>query len=527
MRGFSFSPTQDGPSMAHKSHSSINIALRTGMLARSSMSGWQLIPIVSFMVVSRLLFASVARSGGTDIHSFAPLTTKIYPQMGALSLGSQGATLLTKANPRLQQFRRTTSTRIGQASIAQNDQAVAEKLELAQAMITRVKRALRSLREELLDRNMFSGPVERVWVIEIISVFTPKTLAPMRPLLDRALAEILPKLSDVEALTALISSMAVARLPHEPAWRSVGDSCIKLCRDASAAQLTEMAWAFGTAGEMRPELFNALKAAMSKRIADFDDIQKRTCAWACAEVGEHAVELFGEPAVVADQDSSQIVLKALARLGSGGAHDVQALGTKQVPIVLVQDVISQQEGEELIRMADEAGLWASSSRRGARSKEGIDALRTSSSAVLSSPQHREHGVVKKIQKWAADTLAVPVTYVESLQLVRYYQGQQYGAHVDWGRSMDASLWLGGQRTATALIYLNSLPTNCGGETAFDQLNLRVSPTAGSALVWPNVDEFGQPEPLVEHRALPVLCDSVKYAVNVWVRGQALPNYSSR
>jgi hypothetical protein len=25
-----------------------------------------------------------------------------------------------------------------------------------------------------------------------------------------------------------------------------------------------------------------------------------------------------------------------------------------------------------------------------------------------------------------------------------------GAHVDWGRKQDASLWLGGQRTATAL-----------------------------------------------------------------------------
>ncbi|CAK9008853.1 2-oxoglutarate-4-dioxygenase subunit alpha-1) [Durusdinium trenchii] len=126
--------------------------------------------------------------------------------------------------------------------------------------------------------------------------------------------------------------------------------------------------------------------------------------------------------------------------------------------------------------------------------------------------------VKAIRSWASQVLKVPEDTVEALQLVRYQKGEQYSTHVDWGRKQDASLWLGGQRTATALIYLNTLPKDCGGETSFERLGIQVSPQAGAALVWPNVDSSGRPQDLVEHRAMPVLCETQKYAVNVLSAG---------
>jgi len=234
--------------------------------------------------------------------------------------------------------------------------------------------------------------------------------------------------------------------------------------------------------------------------------------------------------VNAAPEVSRRVLAALGRLAAGAgpawASGVEAHSLEPVPVVTVFGVLRAEDAEHLVRMADEGRLWRASSRRGARSVDGTDALRTSQSAVLSSPQCFQDPVTQRLRSRVASMLDMPTDFVEGLQLVRYHRGEQYGPHVDWGRAQDASLWLGGQRTATALIYLNTLPQGCGGETVFDDLGLKVSPSAGTAVLWPNVDANGVPQPLVQHRAMPVLCDETKYAVNVWVREQSLPVYGN-
>jgi len=410
------------------------------------------------------------------------------------------------------------------AAATLEDPELAERLRAAQERIRIAKLNLKVMRDSLVDQHADSEPLDRRFMASVLGLFGPESAAPMRPLLDRALSSALAEIRDTEALSALVCSMAMARLPYEPAWRSVGDAVIELCPAASGPQLVEMAWAFATAGEQRPELFAALKASMVAHAGGLEDKMKRTFAWACAEVGEHAVDTFGEPSVNAPAEASRTVLTSLTRLVARGV-DAEALCSVPLPVVAVPGVVPEAAGHELIALADEGGLWRSSSRRGARSAEGIDALRTSQSAVLSSPAHMDHPVTKSVRGWVASTLGVPMSYIEALQLVRYNRGEQYGAHVDWGQVQDASLWLGGQRTATALIYLNSMPEGCGGETVFPHLGVSVTPRAGTAVLWPNVDAAGVPQQLVEHQAMPVLCDTTKYAVNVWVRGQELPSYA--
>jgi len=400
---------------------------------------------------------------------------------------------------------------------------LASKLEAAKARVAQAKEAVSLFRTELCGRSFLSPEINQPLLTEIFLSFVPKSAAAMRePILDKALAGIIPDIgSDVEALAALVGAMAAARLPHDPAWQLMADAVAQECRGASARQLTAFAWAFATAREPRQDLWDSLKAAMAGKLGQLSADERVTFAWSCAEVNQHARDLFGDVSEFAAPEASAKMFEAIHALPG------QILLADPVPIRLVPDVLVEEHGQELIRIADDAQLWSQSSRRAARDARGEDALRTSSSAVLSLPSMFGNPAVQAVRIWASKALQVPEDFVEALQLVRYRKGEQYSTHVDWGRQQDASLWLGGQRTATALIYLNNLPDGCGGETSFDRLGVSVRPQAGAALVWPNVDVEGRPQDLVEHRALPLLCDVPKYAVNVWIREKSLPAYVGR
>eukprot|EP00930_Biecheleria_cincta_P098381 TRINITY_DN90037_c0_g1_i1.p1 TRINITY_DN90037_c0_g1~~TRINITY_DN90037_c0_g1_i1.p1 ORF type:complete len:493 (-),score=73.50 TRINITY_DN90037_c0_g1_i1:112-1590(-) len=450
----------------------------------------------------------------TGTTSNAPAITTLVPARANLRSG-----MLTKNRARI-------CSVLGAVS---NDAAMNAKIQAAHERISEAKRCLALLQDELVGRNLFSAPIDQEFVAEVLALFTPKSAAPMRPLLDKVLDQMVPALNDKDSLAALVTGLAIARLPHEPAWLAAGDATIRLCKAGCvpADVVVKLAWSFATAGEKRPDLFLEMKRASMPHLRSLSEENLKLFAWACAEVGEHFSEL-GEPPVSANQEATGNMYAALQSIMKQAATDEESgsevLLADPLPIIAMHDVLSEADASELLRIADEDGLWAPSSRRGARDVMGADAERTSWSALLSGQKNREHPVVKSIRAWAASTLHVPIEFVEALQLVRYSRGERYSSHVDWGRAQDASLWLAGQRTATALIYLNTLPEQCGGETVFGSLGVRVQPRAGTAVIWPNVDIDGKPQPLVEHEAMPVLCDATKYAVNVWVRCQKMPQY---
>ena len=55
-----------------------------------------------------------------------------------------------------------------------------------------------------------------------------------------------------------------------------------------------------------------------------------------------------------------------------------------------------------------------------------------------------------------------------------------------------------RRIATVFVYLNSLPEGQGC-TAFPELGLEVTPKRGMAVVWCNVQQNGEPDPLLVHK----------------------------
>merc|ERR1712060_118337 len=106
-------------------------------------------------------------------------------------------------------------------------------------------------------------------------------------------------------------------------------------------------------------------------------------------------------------------------------------------MLVVPGVLGPHDAAALIRMADEGGLWRESQKMEVAGSSG---RRTSASAQLDSLRVIFSPAVMRVRTWVASALGVPDSHVESLQVVRYYKGQQYTRHVDWSPQGDPELW---------------------------------------------------------------------------------------
>ncbi len=126
--------------------------------------------------------------------------------------------------------------------------------------------------------------------------------------------------------------------------------------------------------------------------------------------------------------------------------------------------------------------------------------------------------VRQIDAFIADALGIAPEHGETMQGQRYAPGQHFRAHHDyfhegegyWPRMRDS----GGQRTWTAMIYLNDVEE--GGATWFPQAGVRVAPRKGLLLCWNNMDADGSPNARTLHEGMPVV-EGVKYIVTKWFR----------
>ena len=118
----------------------------------------------------------------------------------------------------------------------------------------------------------------------------------------------------------------------------------------------------------------------------------------------------------------------------------------------------------------------------------------------------------------ADLLGIPHQFGETIQGQRYAPGQHFRAHHDFFHETQ-SYWAdmkacGGQRTWTAMVYLNDVEE--GGATWFPQAGLRVAPRRGLLLAWNNMNPDGSPNMLTLHEGMPVVT-GVKYIITKWFR----------
>ncbi|GMH77794.1 hypothetical protein TrST_g13871 [Triparma strigata] len=99
---------------------------------------------------------------------------------------------------------------------------------------------------------------------------------------------------------------------------------------------------------------------------------------------------------------------------------------------------------------------------------------------------------------------------EDIQMLRYGPGGEFTYHIDNVPSPSTSN--GGDRTSTLLVYLNDVAE--GGRTIFRDLDLKVPPREGSAVLFFNKVEDGVDDRVV-HRGEPVGKGAEKFCCQIW------------
>lgn len=119
---------------------------------------------------------------------------------------------------------------------------------------------------------------------------------------------------------------------------------------------------------------------------------------------------------------------------------------------------------------------------------------------------------------AHHVLSIPLEHMEEPQIVRYQSGQQFSWHYD--EIPPAQRPNGGQRLATLLVYLNTVPK--GGGTVFRDLKdadgnqpLCVQPEQGLAVLFFPAYSDGRPDDRTLHKGEKVL-DTEKRIIQMWI-----------
>lgn len=147
-------------------------------------------------------------------------------------------------------------------------------------------------------------------------------------------------------------------------------------------------------------------------------------------------------------------------------------------------------------------------------KEKYEGVRTSYSCNLNA----HDPLIMEVDLSIANLLGMDKSQGEPLQGQRYAEHQRFREHADFFY-IDQPYWAeyephGGQRTWTAMIYLNE--PDAGGATRFKLLDFAVEPKLGRILIWNNMAPDGSPNPWTLHEGMKVE-EGTKYIVTKWYR----------
>lgn len=219
---------------------------------------------------------------------------------------------------------------------------------------------------------------------------------------------------------------------------------------------------------------------------------------------------MSEPDVTPNPDQAALAsAAALVRAQLDDKPGIYKVPVEAAEIWTSGEFLSDEQCERLIAMID-----AAAEPSGILSHGHTEVWRTSSSANFD----RSDPFVQEIESHIDQFVGLPGEWGETIQGQRYHPGEQFREHLDAFWTL-AEYWpdearRGGQRAATAMIYLNDV--SAGGETEFPQLRASVPPQKGVILAWNNVTPDGTPNPATLHAGLPV-GSGVKYIITKWYR----------
>lgn len=188
---------------------------------------------------------------------------------------------------------------------------------------------------------------------------------------------------------------------------------------------------------------------------------------------------------------------------------IQRVPTARLDLFVVRNFLDPQTCAELIERID-------ANRRPSEISDdvGIANFRTSETCDL---DWRDQ-VVGDVDRKIASLLGLELAQSEPLQGQRYAPGQEFRPHTDTFEPGGYDFYLhtaaGGQRTWTAMIYLNQ-PED-GGATRFKTIGKTVQPETGKLLAWNNLLADGSPNLATLHQGMKVR-RGTKYVLTKWFR----------
>ena len=211
--------------------------------------------------------------------------------------------------------------------------------------------------------------------------------------------------------------------------------------------------------------------------------------------------------IAADDYRSRIGAWVKARL----LRDPKALriDCEALDLFVVRNVMSPAECERLMEIIDQ-DLTPSQ----LMSPPPEPDFRTSQSCHL-NPHEPE---IAALEGRFHEVMGIQPELGETAQGQRYALGQQFKPHWDFfvpGQPYyDAAMSAGGQRTWTAMLFLNE--PDAGGQTNFTKAGISIRPRTGNLLVWNNLTPEGEVNERSMHQGTPVT-EGKKYIITKWYR----------
>lgn len=181
-------------------------------------------------------------------------------------------------------------------------------------------------------------------------------------------------------------------------------------------------------------------------------------------------------------------------------------------VIYLENILSQEDCDALVDVGNKR-IERSTVIEGNGS--AVNEVRTSFGMFMQFQGERDHYANLKLRSNGGKAVGVPVTHIESTQLLRYYKGQFYKAHPDYFDNDDyTNLNRGGQRIATVLSWIHDCPE--GGSTTFPLAGAEFKPRKGDAVLFYDADYDMKVDPYSSHQANPPIGESVKWVAVQWI-----------
>eukprot|EP00588_Corethron_pennatum_P016828 CAMPEP_0194310276 /NCGR_PEP_ID=MMETSP0171-20130528/7210_1 /TAXON_ID=218684 /ORGANISM="Corethron pennatum, Strain L29A3" /LENGTH=611 /DNA_ID=CAMNT_0039063817 /DNA_START=131 /DNA_END=1966 /DNA_ORIENTATION=+ len=185
-------------------------------------------------------------------------------------------------------------------------------------------------------------------------------------------------------------------------------------------------------------------------------------------------------------------------------------------IVTFDDFLTEEECDRLIALGHgqkyERSMDVGEVKFDGTFDTHLSTSRTSENAWCTG-ECEKNNVTLTVLKRIENVTTVPYANYESLQILKYDEGQFYRQHHDFIDHQSERQC--GPRILTFFLYLSDVEE--GGGTGFGPLKLTVQPKRGKALLWPSAldSNLKRSDMRTQHEALKVI-KGTKFAANAWI-----------